>query len=328
MGGIPVLAHYVTWHNSGVENWGDCPALPIRRDTPGGGYSSRNPAIIAQHNEEMQRAGIIPTASWWGPTSYAGDKFLDTYLPIAGPPLALLYEAVGPDRLSAGPEIPVDFTIPSVTDQFIGEMRYLRDKYFNGPSGGRFLRVDGRPLVFIWISNAFRGPFDAAAAHVRDFVYLVGSEFTVPADMPSEHESVVRGLDAITSYGFYNTDRYPEDMNDAFLGAYTTAIRKWQGLLAGVSKRIKLIPPMTFAYDERKIPGRQGYTFRSSADVAMRYARIVRSYVTNPGPSILPFAWCTSYNEHYEGSGIEPTVDPDRPDYLGIVREVFATPGP
>jgi hypothetical protein len=327
-GGIPVLAHYVTWHSSGSPHWGDAPALPIRRDNPAGGYSSLNPEIIRQHNAEMQSAGIIPMASWWGPTSYAGDEFLNAYLMVPGPQLALLYEAVGEGRPGPSALEPVDFTNAATVEQFVSEMGYLRDKYFNGPSGNRFLRINGKPVVFIWITNSFRGPFSQVAAHVRSFVYLVGSEFTVPAVIPKEHEDVIRGLDAVTAYGFYDTGRFPENMNDEFLGAYTTAVRAWQVKLAAISPDIKLIPPMTFTYDERGIPGRVGYVFRSDAEHATRYAQIVRSFVTDPGPGILPFAYMTSYNEHYEGSGVEPTVDPDRPDYLGIVRNVFAAPGP
>jgi hypothetical protein len=280
--GAPVLAHYVTWHSSGASNWLDAPALPLRRDTPAGGYGSLNPSIIAQHNAEMEANGILPMTSWWGPDAYSGDKFLDVYLPISGPHTALLYEAVGPGRLSDGPAIPVDFTIPDVADQFVREMEHLRNKYFNGAHGQRFLRIDGRPVVFIWVSHAFRGPFESVAARVREFVYLVGSEFTVPAVITTDHEQVLRGLDAVTSYGFYDTGRYAFDMDDRFLSEYTTALRKWQGLLGKVSPKLKLIPPMTFSYDERKIPGRQGYAFRSSQEIADRYARIVRSFVAGP----------------------------------------------
>lgn len=328
MGGIPVLAHYVTWHNSGDPGWGVCPSLPVRRDSPGGGYSSRNPAILAQHNAEMTANGIVPVCSWWERTSYAGDGFLDNYLPIDGPPMGILYEAVGPGRLAPDPMHPVDFNDPAVAEMFVRDMEHLRDKYFNGRYGHRFFRVDGRPLVFIWISNAFRGPFDKVSAEVRKYIYLVGSEFHIGAYITSGHEPVVRGLDAITSYGFYDTDRFPAEMNDEFLGNYATAIRKWREVLAVQAPGVQLIPPMTFAYDERGIPERQGYYFNSSAAVAMRYARIIKGYVADPGPGVLPLVWCTSYNEHYEGSGIEQTVDPDRPDYLGIVREVFTTPGP
>jgi hypothetical protein len=338
-GGIPVLAHFVTWHNSGVKNWGDAPSLPVRRDAPEGGYSSRNRDIIALQNAEMQSVGIIPMASWWGPTSYAGDEFLNVYLTVPGPHLALLYEAVGPGRPGPSALEPVDFTNAATVGQFVGEMEYLRDKYFNGPSGGRFLRIDGKPVVFIWITNSFRGPFAQVSARVRPFVYLVGSEFTVPAVIAKEHEEVIRGLDAVTAYGFYDTDRFPEDMDDRFLGAFATAVRAWRGKLAAISPDIKLIPPMTFAYDERGIPGRSGYMFGSDAEHATRYAQIVRSFVTDPGPGILPFAYMTSYNEHYEGSGVEHTENtcgyptapapPDcRPDYLGIIRNVFASPGP
>lgn len=314
-GAIPVAAHYANWWTIPGQ-WAQAATRPRR-----GIYSSDDTAVIAEHNALMQSAGIWPLVSWWGPDAYAGDKFLNLYLPIAGPQLGLLYEAVGPGRLAADPWQPVDFNDAAVVAQFVGEMEYLRDKYFNGPSGSRFVRVDGRPLIFIWITNAFRGPFDAVAAGVREFVYLVGSEFHIPAYIPKGHERIIRGLDAITSYGFYDTDRFPTEMNDEFLASYATALRKWREVLNTESQGVQLIPPMTFAYDERNIPDRAGYWFTSSEAVARRYADIVRGFVGAPG--FLELAYCTSATEYVEGSPILPTDDPDRPDYLGIVRNVF-----
>jgi hypothetical protein len=325
---VPVLAHYVSWHTV-PGGWNVCPALPVRRDNPAGGYSAANPDIIVQHNTEMQANGIWPMVSWWGPNAPAGDAFMDRYLSLSGPPLAVLYEAWGsPDRLQADARGDISFTDPRNVDQFIAELKHLNAKYFNGPHGNRFVRVDGRPLVFIWISHAFTGPFEAVAAQVRDFAYLVGSEFTVPAVIKPEHHSVIRGMDAITSYGFYDPRRYPEVMNDTFVGEYTNAIRQWRLMLASVSPGTQLLLPLNFAYDERGIPNRHGWVFSSPEDVARRYARVVASYATEASPGILPMVYLTSYNEHYEGSGIEPTVDPERPDYLSIVRETFTSPVP
>jgi len=268
----------------------------------------------------MVNAGIVPLVSWWGPQAPAGDRFLKLYLPIAGPQLGLLYEAIGDGRLAPNGK-PIDFNDGAVVAQFVREMEHLRDTFFDGPSGNRFFRVDGRPLVFIWITNAFRGPFDSVAASVREFVYLVGSEFHIPAYIPAGHGPIVRGLDAITSYGFYDTDRYPEEMNDEFLAGYTNGIRKWREVLAAEAPGVQLIPPMTFAYDERSIPGREGFAFRSSEVIARRYAQLVRSYVGTPG--ILPMAYCTSLTEWVEGSPIFETDDPERPDYYSIVRNEF-----
>jgi hypothetical protein len=315
-----VLAHYANWWTIPGQ-WAEAATRPKR-----GVYNSTDTAVIAQHNADMMSAGVIPAVSWWGPDAYAGDKFLNLYLPLVGPQLALLYEAVGNGRLAPSPQSPVDFNDAGVVAQFIGEMEHLRDVYFNGPYGHRFFRVDGRPLLFIWISNSFRGSFDTVAAGVREFVYLVGSEFHMPAYIPAGHRSVIRGLDAISSYGFYDTDRFPPDMNDEFLAGYTTAIRKWREVLAAEAPGVQLIPPLTFTYDERGIPGREGYFFGSSTAVARRYAQLVRSYVDTPG--ILRLVWCTSATEFIEGSPILETDDPQRPDYLGIVRETFFAPGP
>jgi len=347
---VPVLAHYMNWATV-PGGWATASVMPVLRDNPAGGYTSANPAIIAEHNRQMAANGIWPMMSWWGPDTYAGDRFLDQYLAVPGPPLAILYEATGrlltnrqireggvtapfpelsPNRaiMRAGSgDDRYDFRQAVNANTFIADMEHLHRKYFTGPHANRFVRVDGRPLVFVWISHAFDGPFDQAVAHARERAafYLVGSDFSVPFFMRSGGESVVRGYDAVSAYGFYDPNRYGLDMDQRFISEYGAAIPQWQVWLDRNAPGVQLLLPMGFAYDETLIPGRRGVVFRSSYDIARRYAESVRTTLTNPcGTRLLRLAYLTSFNECYEGTCVEPSEEYGTA-YLDIVRETFAT---
>jgi len=346
---VPVLAHYMNWATV-PGGWSTASVMPLLRDNPAGGYTSANPAIIAEHNRQMAANGIWPMMSWWGPDTYAGDRFLDQYLSVPGPPLAILYEATGrlltnrqiregavtaplpmpaPDRavMRAGSgDDRFDFRQAVNANTFIADMEHLHRKYFTGPHADRFVRIDGRPVVFVWISHAFDGPFDEAVAHARERAafYLVGSDFAVPFYMRSGGESVVRGYDALSAYGFYDPNRYGLDMNQKFLTEFNAAVPQWETWLGKNAPGVRLLLPMGFAYDETLIPGRRGVVFSSSYEVARKYAEDVRSLITAPcGTSLLRIAYVTSFNECYEGTCVEPSEEYGT-GYLDIIRQVFA----
>lgn len=346
---VPVVAHYMNWATV-PGGWSTASVMPLLRDNPAGGYTSANPAIIAEHNRQMAANGIWPMMSWWGPDTYAGDRFLDQYLQVPGPPLAILYEATGrlltnrqiregavtaplpmpaPHRavMRAGSgDDRFDFRQAVNANTFVADMEHLHRKYFSGPHADRFVRVDGRPMVFVWISHAFDGPFDEAVARARERAafYLVGSDFSVPFHMRSGGESVVRGYDAMSAYGFYDPDRYGLDMDQRFISEYGAAVPRWQSWLDQHAPGVRLLLPIGFAYDETLIPGRRGVVFRSSYEVARRYAGNVRTMVTNPcGTRLLRMAYVTSFNECYEGTCVEPSEEYGT-GYLDILRETFA----
>jgi hypothetical protein len=120
-------------------------------------------------------------------------------------------------------------------------------------------------------------------------------------------EVVVRGMDAVSSYNFYDPAFYGIDIPEDFLADYEDSVRKLGEWLDANAPGVRLILPMQFAYDETRIPGRRGLHFRASPEVARRYAAMVRDLVADPcDPHVLPYAYATSFNEHIEGSALEP----------------------
>lgn len=333
---IDVYAHYVTWHEVPGE-WHTASVMPVLRDNAVGGYEAENPAMIAANNAIMTANGIRPMTSWWGPTLNGGDNFLDVYLPIPGPQTAILYEATGRLKSNAqlyGPsgnkdkDVRYDFSVPFNADTFVADMKYLHRRYFTGPYANRFARIDGRPVVFIWISHAFDGPFDRAMERVRQEVpvYLIGSDFGVPFGVRPGGETVIPAMDAISAYGVYNPRHYGAEMSDEFVTGYVQALQAADTWMAVHAPHMKIMAPLGFNYDETLIPGRSGLLFRGSPEVSRRWTQEVRKAIANPcNARLLHSAFLVSFDECYEGTCITPSKEYGSV-YLDIIRETFTPP--
>jgi hypothetical protein len=324
---IPVFAHYMDWASAAdVHGWSVAGILPEAYPK---GYDSKDPAAIAYFNALMEVNGILPMVSWWARDTYAGDAFLDVYLDMPGPQLGILYEAIGPGRMQADANGNIDLNDPKNSEIFISDMQHLQEKYFSRYSD-RFFRIDGRPVVFIWISHAFTGQFEpiVAAARQNASFYLVGSEFTAPWAMAQGHETVLRAMDAISAYGFFDTKRYNSQMNLQSLADYRQAVYRWSDWLAENSSHTKLLLPMSFSYDERKLPNRNGLYFMSSFEMARQFAELVRWLIETQCAAsgrILPVSYITSFTEWFEGSAIAPS-NKYGDGYLRIINDVFNVP--
>jgi hypothetical protein len=107
-------------------------------------YDMQDLATVKKQIEQMRYAGIqAGIASWWGPGHQTDKAFAVDLAAAEGTPFkwALYYEPEGPDH----PNLPVD--------QLRASLQYLVDHYMNHPN---YLRVDGKPVIFVWPDTADR----------------------------------------------------------------------------------------------------------------------------------------------------------------------------
>ena len=168
-----------------------------------------------------------------------GDPTLRRYLdldPGATVPLLLLYEAT--EILAADRDGFVDFDDPANAQRFADDVAWLDGAYWSNPRyAHRFLRVDGRPVLFAWVSRNFTGAWPAAvrAARQRATFYLVGSEFLLdlrPDGRPLVRDDlaeVLAPLDAVSGYGIYDPRHVPASgrLDAAYLSRYEQSLRGW-----------------------------------------------------------------------------------------------------
>ena len=298
------------------------PAYPLPR-----GYDSTDPYVFRAHNRTAERQGFAWLWSWWGQADVpGGDPTLRRYLdldPGANVPLLLLYEAT--EILTPRRDGLYDFDDDRNSRRFVEDVAFLDRTYWSNPRyAGRFLRVDGRPVLFAWVSRNFTGawPASVAAARQRASFYLVGSEFLLdlrPDGRPLVRDDlaeVLAPLDAVSGYGIYDPRYVPVSgrLDASYASRYELALRGWAELVTAVAPGTGFVPPLQFAFDDHYVrPEARNPPLSSSLEEAIGVARTTRRLLDDAREgdarflSVLPAVFLASWNEHLEGSAVEWT---------------------
>jgi hypothetical protein len=292
-----VLSVYYPWYGtpngpSGAwHQW--IPGLPRygAAHTPSAGYyDSMDTALLRRHVREAHEAGIDGFAvSWWGRGSFE-DRAFRTLLAVAEQEyfsLALYYEAA------------------DSADQVVDDVRHILREYGSSPG---FLKVDGRPVIFVYgrvVTRFGRGDW----------------------------ASIFQRLNAEDLRGFFVADGLEDDlfvgdgrldfMYDLFQGVHAyigvsldpAALRDLNALASARSKGKNVLFAATVVpgYDDSLI--RSGGPTRDRRDGAYYRERWEAAAAASPGWILV-----TSYNEWQEGSEIEPSLELGG-RYLSMTRE-------
>jgi hypothetical protein len=335
--------HYMTWLDE--RSWPLASTWPVLRNPAyplPRGYDSDDPVVFRAHNRNAERHGFAWLWSWWGREGVAGgDATLRRYLdldPGATVPLLILHESTG--SLGAGRDGLFDFDDPANFRRFVDDVAWLDRAYWSNPRyAHRFLRVDGRPVLFAWVSRNFTGAWPEAVAAARgqaDF-YLVGSEFLLdlrPDGRPLVRDDLAEALqplDAVSGYGIYEPRYVPASgrLDATYASRYEQALRGWAELVTSLVPHVGFVPPLQFAFDDHYYRPAAGHPpLQSSVEEAISVARVTRSLLDEAKGgdtryrSVVPLVFLVSWNEHLEGSAVEWT-DEHGYGYVMAASRVF-----
>lgn len=173
------LAFYYTWYKP--ESW----SSPKLADHPAVRYVSSDRAAMARHIDQAKGAGLDGfVASWWGPGDFT-DANLADLLDVAAErsfQIALYLETLS-DGVHARSQ-----------QELTRWLDYAISKYGKHPA---FLRIEGKPLVFLWASGeatdtTWRAIFADLRAQGRDAVYIsMGYDSSRLAVFDGYHEYAV-----------------------------------------------------------------------------------------------------------------------------------------
>ena len=322
MDNVLVGASYHPWWENpcrGFCHWGELGADYSKGTTPLGTpllglYNSNDPSVISKHIDWATGYGID---SFW--CSYNGSNVADERMaPIMANALvkdikiALLYETAialgGPNEDLSH----VDLNDASTYSLLEYHFRSMASRYFSHPS---YLKIDGRPVVYIYASSQIGGDISTPIRKLRESVrqiagfdmYLIGDEMHL---YESPKMNRLKPFDAITSYSHTNSAETRSQREYAV----------WQN--AARSADIELIPPVSPGYDDRnlcKLGVRKGcsYAPKSPQGLAARLETALQFVGRDRMLMIV------SWDEWAENSFVEPTVE-DGFKYLQTLRNTLA----
>jgi hypothetical protein len=274
-----------------------------------GAYSNRDSSTIAAHIDQSHRGNIDFWAlSWWGPQSREESTIRNSILEHprrAELQYAIHYESTG--RLGT-------FDNPNFNN-LVPDFRHLANNYFQDPD---YLRIDGRPVVFIYLTRAYFNSQAArdAVANLRTAMqtefgikpYIVGDDFFGGSiNLPR-----AQLWDAITDFDVYGTVLQG---NGSTAAALTELASDYNNALAALAAtNVGFIPAASPGFNDSGVrtghPAAPRYfTDDPNSKEGDLFERMLRHVVVpRTDPKANNILMINSFNEWHEDTQIEPTI--------------------
>lgn len=334
-----VGAHYYSWF---PENWvggyiGEKlvpPVVPVL-----GKYISADSVVFTQHVKWARQAGINFFVFDWWPNRRGIRQRIEKQ--VAYPDLggnfkyAMMFETLAlknpDDQVEVNEDSNVVFLTRQRTERLKVQLATLASRYM---SDDNYLKIGGRPVLFIYASRHLVGPVAKAIEEARIYVkrttghelFLVGDEvfFNVlgyskrdgillrPEGIP-EWDRII-AFDALTAYNPYNAENSEfagASGAEDFLAAVEVLYRKYKTICATAG--IPFIPGVIPGYNDRGVRlGEDHYVvprrYRKNHEEKSFFRETVKRWGISMLDRDLPIFAVTSWNEWNEGTQIEPAA--------------------
>jgi len=217
---LSVGAYYYTYDSKDSPFWQKClrKKLNIPQQPQLGEYSCRDEAVIKQHLGWAKEAGIdFFTMSWFGPGS-GSDVTIKNYFAAylkrqkSDFKFCLIYQTPYILPFEKGVVI-ID---RDALRLFQNHLLYAADEYFKEPN---YLKINNRPVLFIYVSNLLRGDYELALTKTCNVIkqrtgldiFLVGDEVIFPEGDSRQTKPDKKRLgmfDAITTHMLFGPTKY------------------------------------------------------------------------------------------------------------------------
>jgi hypothetical protein len=303
-----------------------------------GRYSSRDVKAVEQHISWCSRYGIDFLAlDWWPMVPRVNSVISDVFLKarnIEDIKFCVFYESYGVGfRAEMGATVFSD----EITELFVADVLQMADLFFDHPS---YLKINGRPVVFFYVTRTFYGRYAEALARVRAELkkkghdpFLIGDEifWKVIATEPNRagkkgvevvdpplmttrpQPERIKLFDAITAYNMYES----QFKHHAGYGARSAFLRevgaKYEEYRRAAPRSTALVPGLIPGYNDRgDRPNDANYVIprqwdRGSGEGSFLTRSFERLGFRFADPR-LNMIMITSFNEWNEDTMIEPTA--------------------
>jgi hypothetical protein len=324
-----VGAHYYRWYPSNFDKGYLRARLNPPQEPALGRYASDDVRTVEQQIAWCSEFGIdFLTLDWW-PRREAGrdPKAPDVFLQaanIADIRFCIFYETWS---LAFNPKTGATEFTDDTVQAFRADMRRLAGTYFSHPS---YLRVDGRPVIILYLTRTLAGRYAEAMAGMRDDLsalgfhpYVIADEvfWNIIADHPGRKGQPrgakrpqmdrIRLFDAVTAYnaydwsrsehaGYGDSSRFVEDVG-----------RLYQQYRRAVSPERAFVPGILPGYNDRGVRRRSDHFVipRQWGPGQPETSFLRESFRRLAFPNLDPrlnMLLITSFNEWNEDTAIEP----------------------
>jgi Glycosyltransferase WbsX len=236
----------------------------------------------------------------------------------------------------------MDFDNPDVYNTFIADFEHFAKKYF---SQAEYLKIDDRPVVYIWGTWNAIGRYAEAFQEARQKVSALGFDVYIVGDiirMDHYYPDLAAAYDANTNFVFFvaGSPATSKDVGEAAT-SLDGILKQWEYNITGLNvsgreEKVILQPGFAPQYDDRLFRGVNGissptYIPATSKEDVIKMAMVVRQHAQPAGSQGWKLVWLNTWNNWAETTTFEPTIasGPKYPagnyqsDMLEVIREVF-----
>ena len=304
-----VGAYYYTWYYA--THWASTGFVGRHLTEPLepllGEYVSDDPAVIAKHLTWSSDYGIdFLIISWSHPGSFADQTARKYLLPAIAK--SRVRQAPTVELLSYGER---DLGNAEFRRRLADDLRFVGEHYLKHPSA---LRIEGRPVLFLYVTRALVGDVGAWMGEVRRMFATIGVDPFIVADEVFWHDpdpDRLRLFDALTPYNVYDWPRTGNAgmaRDSTFLADVEGLYARWQA--AARTAGVRFVPNAMPGYNDRGVRLPEDHyviprRFEPAASVTSLFERSVDLAARFADPTV-PMVTITSFNEWHEWTQVEP----------------------
>lgn len=333
----------------------DCSGKRSTTLTPllGKTYDSASAAVIRQQIDWAAEYGVDAfSIEWTTPREISGsiENILDDNF-LKAPNLnkvrwCIFYDLVLRIQQTPGLKVDLsrgmDFDNPDVYNTFVSDFEHFAKKYF---SQAEYLKIDGRPVLYIWgtwnATGRYKEAFQEArkkAAELGYDVYIVGDIIRTDHFFPN----LAAAYDATTNFVFFTpgSSAVTRNVGEAAVNL-DSILTQWEKNISGLNvngrdEKVILQPGFTPQYDDRLFReinniSSSTYVPAENKEQVIEMATVVRQHAQPAGSQGQKLIWLNTWNNWAETTTFEPTAasGPKYPsgnygfDMLEVILEVY-----
>ncbi len=306
-------AYWYPWYGADGRHWREG-----YRGTPLlGEYDSADPDVIRRQIAWASDYGIsFFAASWWGRDSFEDTVTKGPFLHVlVGQSFrfAVLYEAPGLLSMENG-RIPLDDdAIKHLTE----DLTYLAATYFDHPN---YLTIDGRPVLFIYLTRVFTGDVGEALGQVRETLHATtGTDLFIIGDEVYWHAPAPSRLAPFEGVTAYNMHTSVSGVADGFADRVSARFSLWAD--AASREGVAFVPDVIPGFDDTAVRPQAAHPVIPRSPELLS-AQLQDALAVASGPARV--VMITSWNEWHEDTSIEPSEEAGLA-YLEALRDIVTT---